>query len=268
VYSKSRRIALNRLTLFALGLGGGAGLGAGGERPEEIHVSAAVSLTEALQEIGKAFEAERGVRVTLNLAASNVLARQIVAGARADIFISADAVQMETVERAGLVRRRVDLLTNHLAVLVAADSRLSLGGPRDLLRPDVGRIAIGDPAGVPAGVYSKQYLEGVGVWKALEPKIVPTASVRAALAALEAGNVDAAIVYRSDALIACRARLAYPSPSDPVAIYPAALLSTAGDAERFFEYLRSPLADGIFSRHGFGVPDARNERQPRPKGSA
>jgi molybdate transport system substrate-binding protein len=292
---------LNRLIILGLGLGawglglgglgpafaaeapsrfGGAGFGAGARVPgaggrttevqtrraEEIHVSAAVSLTEALQEIAKAFETERGVRVTLNLTASNVLARQVVAGARADLFISADALQMKAVERAGVIRRRVDLLTNQLAVLVAADSRLPIAAPQDLLRPDVGRIAIGDPAGVPAGVYTKEYLERAGVWKALEPKIVPTASVRAALAALESGNVDVAIVYRSDALIARRARIAYPSPAEPVVIYPAALLSTAAEAERFFAFLRSHQADEIFKRHGFGVPETRSEQQPRSKG--
>jgi molybdate transport system substrate-binding protein len=237
-------------------------------RAAEVHVAAAVSLTEALQEIATAFEREHGVRVALNLAASNVLSRQIVAGAKADVFISADAAQMAAVERAGLARRSVDLLTNRLAVLVAADSKASIAAPVDLLRPEVRRIAIGDPAGVPAGVYAKRYLEQAGVWAKLESKIVPAASVRAALAALESGNVEVAIVYNSDAAIARRARVAYPSPSEPVALYPAALVSESPEAARFFSYLRSRRADRVFERHGFGVPDKREERTPRTGGRA
>ncbi|MGH9330172.1 MAG: molybdate ABC transporter substrate-binding protein [Vicinamibacterales bacterium] len=236
--------------------------------PPEIQVAAAVSLTEAMQEIAAAFEKEQGVRVMLNLAASNVLSRQIVAGARTDVFISADAIQMAPVERAGLVRRSVDLLINHLVVLVAADSKVPIASAQDLLRPEIARISIGDPAGVPAGVYARQYLERAALWKPLEPKIVPTASVRAALAALESGNVDAAIVYRSDAVIARRARIAYPSPPEPVVIYPAALISSAPEAERFFAYLRSPEADLVFQRHGFGVPGVRQERTMPPKDGA
>jgi molybdate transport system substrate-binding protein len=274
VHSKSTRTVLNRLTKLTLGLGAwglGAGFGAwdaarpaSPTRAEEVHVAAAVSLTEALQEIAAAFEREQGIRVTLNLAASNVLSRQIVAGARADVFISADAIQMAAVEREGLVRRSVDLLTNHLAVLVPAGSKVSLATPSDLLRPEIRRIAIGDPAGVPAGVYAKRYLEQAGVWTRLESKIVPAGSVRAALAALESENVDVAIVYRSDARIARNARFAYPSPPEPVALYPAALLSPSPAAERFFTYLRSRHADLVFQRHGFAVPDRRPERTPRP----
>jgi molybdate transport system substrate-binding protein len=233
---------------------------------EEVNVAAAVSLTDALQEIATAFEREHGVRVVLNLAASNVLARQIAAGAKTDVFVSADAIQMDVVRQAGFIRREVDLLQNRLAVLVAADATVTLTSAGDLRRPEITRIAIGDPAGVPAGTYAKRYLEVEKVWDALQPKIVTTGSVRAALAALEAGNVDAAIVYRTDALIARRARVAYPSPAEPVVTYPAALLSTAPEAARLFDSLRSPDADKVFERHGFTLPATREDRVARPKG--
>lgn len=233
---------------------------------EEVHVAAAVSLSEALQEVATAFERQHGAKVVLNLAASNVLARQIAAGAKTDVFVSADVIQIDVVRRAGFIRREVDLLQNRLTVLVAADSTVTLTSAGDLRRPEIVRIAIGDPAGVPAGAYAKRYLEAEKVWDALQPKIITTGSVRAALAALEAGNVDAAIVYRTDALIARRARAAFPSPAEPVVTYPAALLTDAAPPIRFYEYLRSRDADKVFERHGFTVPGAREERVAAPKG--
>jgi molybdate transport system substrate-binding protein len=217
----------------------------------EVHVAAAVSLTEALQEIVGAFEKEHGVRVVLNLAASNTLARQIAAGARADVLISADAAQMDVVAGTGVVRRRIDLLVNRLAVAVRTDSSTAIASVSDLLKPDVRRIAIGDPAGVPAGVYAKQFLEMNGLWSRLQAKVVPTASVRAALAAVETGDVDAAIVYRTDLSVARDVRIAFPPPAEPRVIYPAALLSDGPQAARFFEYLRSDKARAVFRRLGF-----------------
>jgi molybdate transport system substrate-binding protein len=167
-----------------------------------------------------------------------------------------------------MVRREVDLLANRLVVLVAADSNVQLASAGDLRRPEIARIAIGDPAGVPAGAYAMGYLQAEKVWDALQPKIVTTGSVRAALAALEAGNVDAAIVYRTDARIARRARAAYPSPSEPVVTYPAALLTVVPEADRFYASLRSPEADAVFERHGFSLPGTREERAPRVKGGS
>jgi molybdate transport system substrate-binding protein len=282
VYIKLAGIALNHLTIVALVASAAASAPrAAASAPRaafaqasaprgqpEIHVAAAVSLSEALQEIATAFERQHGVRVALNLAASNVLARQIAAGARTDVFISADAIQMDAVRRTGMVRREVDLLTNRLVVLVVAGSTVSLTSASDLRRPEIARIAIGDPAGVPAGAYAKQYLQAEKVWDALQPKIITTGSVRAALAALEAGNVDAAIVYRTDARIARRARAAYPSPSEPVVTYPAALLTVVPEADRFYAFLRSPEADAVFERHGFSLPGTREERAPRVKGGS
>jgi molybdate transport system substrate-binding protein len=256
VYIKLAQIALNRLTILALAVAVAAPSSSAAQT-REIQVAAAVSLSEALQEVATAFERQQGIRVTLNLAASNVLARQIAAGAKADVFISADAIQMDVVRQSGQARRVVDLLLNRLVVLVADDSMVQLKGATDLRRTEIARIAIGDPAGVPAGAYAKQYLEKEKVWDVLQPKIVTTASVRAALAALEAGNADAAIVYQTDARIARRTRLAYPPPAEPVVTYPVALLSATPDAATFFEYLHSREAGTIFERHGFGLASSR-----------
>lgn len=232
----------------------GAGRPASGTGPPEILVAAAVSLTEAISEVARRFEErEPGTRVTLNLAASNVLARQAAAGARIDVFVSADQAQMDVVRRAGLVVRSVDLLGNELVVVVPSDSAVRVESPRDLQRSEIARIAVGDPAAVPAGVYARAYFERAGLWASLQPKLVPSASVRAALAAVESGNVDAAIVYRTDAGAARRARVAYrvSGPDAPRIVYPAALLSSADGAVRFFAFLQSAAAAAIFERHGF-----------------
>jgi molybdate transport system substrate-binding protein len=230
-------------------------------------VAAAVSLTEALRDVAAAFEKQQGIRVTLNLAASNVLARQIGAGSGADVFISADAAQMDAVAKEGLIRRRVDLLVNQLVVAVRSDSSVALASTADLSKPEVRRIAIGDPAGVPAGVYAKQFLEKAGLWSRLESKIVPTASVRAALAALQSGDVDAAMVYRTDVGVAPSVRVAFAPLPGPRVLYPAALLSSTPHAGRFFAYLRSPAAAAIFRRHGFDMA-GESERVPEALSAA
>src|SRR5262249_35303682 len=139
--------------------------------PEPLTVSAAISLTDALEAIAKVYAERGGSPVRFNFAGSNVLARQLVNGAPADLFISADAAQMAGAAEAGAVARgrRVDLLGNRLAVIV----RRGASGPpirqlQDLLRPDVKRIALGDPSAVPAGVYAREYLKAAGVWTELE----------------------------------------------------------------------------------------------------
>jgi molybdate transport system substrate-binding protein len=127
---------------------------------------------------------------------------------------------------------------------------------RELTGPAFRRIAIGDPAAVPAGVYARQYLEQLDLWSELEPKLVPGASVRAALAAVESGAVDAAIVYRTDARIALKATVAYVVPADrgPRIVYPGAILARSkavDESKRFLDFLRSATAARIFERFGF-----------------
>ena len=233
----------------------------GAPEPRPITVSAAVSLTDALSAAAAEYgQAGRG-SVRFNFGASNVLARQIVEGAPVDLFVSADEAQMDVVARASLVKdgSRIDLLGNQLAVVVPSDRARTFTGIRQIADPAFRRIALGDPAAVPAGVYAKQYLEKEGLWTAVESRIVPAASVRAALAAVEAGGADAAIVYRTDARIATRATVAWVVPIDrgPRIVYPAALIrgsKNADQASRFLEYLRSANAARVFTRFGFTVP--------------
>jgi molybdate transport system substrate-binding protein len=223
-----------------------------------ITVSAAVSLTESLEEAGKAYMSTGRGTVRFNFAGSNALARQIVNGAPADLFISADEEQMNVVEKAGKIApgSRVDLLGNQLAI-VALPERVTLVREQFArAAPEIRRLAIGDPAAVPAGVYARQYLEKVGAWKAYEPRIIPTTNVRAALTAVETGGADAAIVYVSDAAVARTALVAFvvPENQSPKIVYPAAIVSSTklhGEAAQFLAFLRGPEASAIFKRHKF-----------------
>jgi molybdate transport system substrate-binding protein len=225
-----------------------------------ITVSAAVSLTDALAAVALEYGRRGMGSVRFNFGASNVLARQIVAGAPVDVFISADDAQMDVVARAGLVKEgsRAPVLRNQLAVIVPSDRQRTFRSVRDITDPAIKRIAIGDPNAVPAGVYAKEYLQKEGLWDAIRPRIVPTGSVRAALAAVESGAADAAIVYRTDARIALRATVVWVVPIErgPRIVYPAAMIRTTAapvEAARFLDFLRSLTAAQIFERFGFQV---------------
>jgi molybdate transport system substrate-binding protein len=227
-------------------------------RPAPLTVSAAISLTDVLTAIAEEYGRQGRGSVSFNFGASNVLARQIVSGAPVDVFISADDAQMDVVATAGMVKAgsRVALLTNQLAVIVPNDRPRTLRSMRELTEPAFRRIASGEPTAVPAGVYAKEYLAREGVWNALQSRIVPTVSVRAAVAAVESGAVDAGIVYRTDARVALRATIALviPTALGPRIVYPAAIIDSTkapGDAQRFLDFLRGDPGRRIFERFGF-----------------
>ena len=223
-----------------------------------ITVSAAVSLTDALTAVAEQYGRDGRGTVRFNFAASNVLAQQIVAGAPVDVFVSADEAQMDAVAAAGqlLEGSRVNLLRNQLAIVVPSDRPRTMTGPGDLANAAIRRIAIGDPAAVPAGVYAKTWLEKEGLWDTLRSRVVPVGSVRAALAAVEAGAADAGIVYRTDARVALKATVAYVVPADrgPRIVYPAAIVRGSparAEARRFLDSLRGADAARVFERFGF-----------------
>jgi molybdate transport system substrate-binding protein len=224
--------------------------------PDEITVSAAASLSDVLQQLAKLYELRSGDRLVLNLGASNTLARQINAGARVDVFISADEAQMDAVAAHVAPGTRKDLLSNQLAIAVPDDRARRFASARDLADPAIRRIAIGDPAAVPAGVYAKAYLEKIGIWDAIAARMIPSGSVRVALAAVENGAADAAIVYRTDIATARRAREAFvvPLADGPRIVYPAAAIHgspNAKGARHFLAFLASPEATALFKRAGF-----------------
>jgi molybdate transport system substrate-binding protein len=219
-------------------------------------VSAAASLTDALTDIARRYEAGTGQAVALNFAASNVLAQQVISGAPVDLFIPADEAQMDAVEAEAVPGTRGTLLSNQLVVAVPSDRPRRMTTAGDLLADDMRRIAVGEPAAVPAGVYARRYLESLGIWEALQPKLVPMGSVRLALAAVEQGAADAAIVFRTDLASSRGATSAFEVPLDegPAISYPAAILRTGQHpdaARRFLAYLRGPEARAIFAAAGF-----------------
>lgn len=232
----------------------------------ELNVCAAASLSNALGELSALFREKTGHSVRLNLGASGTLARQIAAGAPADLFISADEARMDILEKKGLLmpHTRRSVLSNRLVVIVPAQTKDHGSGPgaiaalAELGKPAVRRIAIGETATVPVGTYAKALLEAQGSWKALQGKLLPLGSARAVLAAVEAGNADAAFVYRTDALSSRRVRIAFTIDSDeaPRISYPAAVLSAAKHREEsllLLDFLGSVQALTVFERHGFSV---------------
>ncbi|MGO8766929.1 MAG: molybdate ABC transporter substrate-binding protein [Limisphaerales bacterium] len=224
----------------------------------EILVSAAASLNNALSEIGTNFQAQTGTQVDFNFGASSTLARQIEAGAPADIFFSADETQMDLLAKAGLIdpSTRVSRLGNSLVVVVPSDSALQINSPADLTHAGVARIVLADPKAVPAGVYAKAWLTKLQLWPAVEPKVIPAENVRAALAAVASGNADAGVVYKTDAAISKKVKVAYevPAADGPVISYPMALVKAAPQpeaAKKFLAYLSSEQAGQVFARYGF-----------------
>lgn len=225
-----------------------------------LTVSAAISLTDALEAIAQAYAEHGGGPVRFNFAGSNVLARQLVNGAPADVFISADAAQMDVAARGGAIYAdsRIDLLGNRLAVIARPPSTggVPMRHLEDLLAPEVRRIALGDPAAVPAGVYARDFLKAIDMWSRLEPKVVPVANVRAALAAVQNGSAQAAIVYETDAALSTAATTAFviSGPHAPRIVYPAAVVARSRQpdaARRFLRFLRGSVAATIFRRCGF-----------------
>jgi len=224
----------------------------------EVNVFAAASLTDALREIGGNYQQETGDKIVFNFGASSTLARQIEEGAPADVFFSADEAQMNRLEGKGLIveRTRSNLLSNTLVIVVAAERGANVHSPKDLASPEVRRIALGDPRAVPIGVYARQYLQKAGLWEQISQKIVPTENVRGALAAVESGNAEASIVYKTDALISKKVVVVYSVPSNegPEIRYPAARIKGARESKAaidFVTYLSSEPATKVFERRGF-----------------
>ena len=227
---------------------------------DEILVSAAASLTDVLNEISSGFQTKAKHIVRFNFGPSSGLARQIEEGAPADIFFSADLSQMDALDKKNLLEpgTRKNLLSNQLVIIVTVDSKLSISSPKDLLKRDFKKIALAEPSSVPVGVYTSKYLSDENLWDQVKPKIVPVQDVRATLASVAAGNVEAGFVYKTDAAISKKVKIAYEVPVDkgPKITYPVAVVkaSKRKDAARdFMNYLQSPTAKNAFKKYGFVV---------------
>ena len=235
------------------------GLGPGQARADSVVVFAAASLGTVLGDLADRFENDTGHNVTLSLAGSSALARQIQAGAPADLFLSASTDWMEVVQAQGLVQEgtRVDLLGNSLILVGGAGAApMTLTPATDLVAAlNGGRLAMALVDAVPAGQYGRQALQALGLWDAVAPHVAQTDNVRAALTLVLRGEAPLGIVYASDITgVAGAERVAAFDPAlhAPI-IYPLALLSGArDDADRaFWAYLQTPDAARIFAAAGF-----------------
>ena len=222
-------------------------------------VFAAASLTNVLQDIGNDYSRQSGQPAQFSFAASSALARQIEAGTRADVFVSADEQWMDYLATRKLIepKSRHDLLVNRLVLIAAVDSpiEIKIGAHFPLASAlGKGKLATGDPASVPVGRDAQAALTNLGVWNAVESHIVPTEDVRSALAFVARGEAALGIVYETDARVEKRVRIVdtFPDDSHPPITYPIALIATAKPgAGRFVAYLKSPAARAVFTRYGF-----------------
>jgi molybdate transport system substrate-binding protein len=235
---------------------------------DPVVVFAAASLKNALDDASAAWTRETGKTTRISYAGSNALAKQIEAGAPADLFISADLAWMESVDRAGLLKpgSRGDLLRNAL-VLIAPGPRNAAADPQLALAPDLGttlthalaggKLAMATIDAVPAGKYGKAALEKLGAWGAVKGQVAQAENVRAALMLVARGEAPLGIVYATDAAAdpSVHVVATFPSDSHPPIVYPAALTrdSRNPDAAALLTYLRGPQARGYFERQGFTV---------------
>lgn len=224
-------------------------------------VFAAASLKESLDAVASAHEAKGGRKVRVAYGASSALARQVEAGAPAQLFISADTEWVDYLEARGLtLGPRENLLANDLVLIAPVASTVVLQiMPGFALAPALGdgRLAVADPASVPAGKYARSALEALGAWPQVAAKLAPAENVRAALALVARGETPLGIVYRTDALAERRVRIVdiFPARTHPRIVYPLVALRGAGDEARAFAaFAASHEARAIWTRHGFRSP--------------
>jgi molybdate transport system substrate-binding protein len=227
----------------------------------DLTVSAAASLTNAFKEIGTAFEtAHPGNKVQFNFGASGALLQQIAKGAPVDVFASADEETMNQAEQQGLVKAgtRINFVSNSLVVIVPQDAATMPKALSDLNAPAIKRVAIGLPASVPVGRYTKAVLEKAQLWPAIEAKMIGAQSVRQALDYVARGEVEAGFVYSTDAaLMADKVKVAFTVPTETPVVYPIAPLAeskNAGAAKAFVTYVASAPAQAVLAKYGFGKP--------------
>ncbi len=232
-------------------------------RAQELTVFAAASLTDALKDVAAQWVAAGHPPLRLSFGASSTLARQIEQGAPANLFASADEKWMDYLADKKLLAEgtRKDLLGNDLVLVVPAGKpvHVTIGPGFDLaalLGPD-GRLATGDPAHVPVGIYAEQALRKLGLWDSIQPRLARTEDVRAALLLVERGEAPAAIVYATDAAVSKAVSVAgtFPANSHDAVTYPFAVTKAGDtpDARALMTFLAGPQARAVFLQRGFKV---------------
>ena len=240
-------------------------LGATGVSAQEVTLSVAISLKDAVEELGQGFMAAHpGVTLRHNFGASGDLQKQIEAGAPVDVFLSAGQRQMDDLEKRKLIvasTRRV-FARNVLIVIKPADSRVDIAKPADLLDPRVAHVSIGNPKTVPAGQYAEESLRALGLWDRLQSRLVFAENVRQVLDYVARGEVEAGFVYTTDAATRAQGvKEAFRPPEDtyrPV-VYPGAVVAASKQpalAQAFLDLLSGPRGAAVLGRFGFQPPPA------------
>lgn len=231
-----------------------------GVQAADVTVYAAASLTNAIKDISASWKAaHKDDEVKSSFAASSTLAKQIEAGAPAEIFASADLKWMDYLDQRNLIDKasRRSLLGNTLVLIAPAEKPLTINVQKGAALPEFsGKLCMGEPGSVPAGIYGKQALQNLGWWSGVEKRVVATEDVRTALAFVERAECPLGIVYETDARVSSKVVIAgrFPAGSHDPVIYPVALLPKASASARdFFSYLQSPDAAAVFQRYGFTV---------------
>ncbi|EPB0846964.1 molybdate ABC transporter substrate-binding protein [Yersinia enterocolitica] len=227
----------------------------------DMTVFAAASLTNALQDIAVQYKKEKQVDVVASYASSSTLARQIEQGAPADLFISADQQWMDyAIDKQQMVANtRYTLLGNELVLIAPKDSKITkvaIDRKTDWKKLlEGGRLAVGDPDHVPAGIYAKESLENLGAWATLAPEMARANNVRSAMALVERAEAPLGIVYGSDAIASDKVKVVgvFPEASHKPVEYPMAIVKGHENptVTAFYDYLKSPAAAVIFEKYGF-----------------
>jgi molybdate transport system substrate-binding protein len=236
-----------------------ANSGSSTQHQKEIIVSAAPSLKNAFTEIGVLFEKQTGTRVLFNFAASGLLEKQIEAGAPVDVYASASRKQMDSLQTQGMILKetRRDFAGNSLILIVPVDSKLRLRTFADISRTDIARLAIGNPKTVPAGQYAMEALIHLKLWDKLRPRCVLAENVRQVMDYVVRGEVDAGLVYASDASIASGKTTIIgraPEDSHSSIVYPMAVVrgsETRANSQRFIDLTLSKTGQAILQKYGF-----------------
>lgn len=230
------------------------------KKDDALIVFAASSLSNVLQEIGDAYTRNGGPPVKLSFAASSVLARQVEAGAQADVFFSADIDWVDYLQSHDLIQpaTRTNIVGNRLVLIAPKSSSIQLkivpGFKLAAALGSAGRLATGEVSSVPVGRYAKAAFTKLGVWDAIETRVVGAENVRAAMAYVDRGEAALGVVYESDALVDRQVRVVdvFPADSHPPIVYPAAVTKTAKPgAQSFVKFLSGDAAQSLFKKYGF-----------------
>lgn len=261
-FAKRRLLVFVMMVLIGMGLGLAVENGIAAEG--EVVVFAAASTTNAITEIGDLFAAKGLGHITSSFASSSTLAKQIASGAPANVYLSANKKWMDFLEEKGAIEKasRFDLLGNRIVLIAPLQSSIqSIDIKKGLdlaaLLGSEGRLSMGDPEHVPAGMYGKKAMENLGLWDQVKDHLAPMKDVRAALVLVERTEAHIGQVYATDAAISKKVRVVatFPVESHPPIVYPVAAVAgqTTDAAAKFLDFLKAPESRAVFGKYGFEV---------------